>query len=204
MFIAVFIALFSSLKTYAGNRKKSVWVLAGAAHCLLLAAGLFSFQLEAVADVTVWPNISLIKVNGGLTHPVHITHSGDRSGRLFVVEQDGRIRIIKADTLLAAPFLDITDRVLFGGERGLLSVVFPPGFASSGSFYVNYTRQSDGATVIARYRVTTDPDIADHFSEEVLLVISQPFVNHNGGQLAFGPDGFLYIGMGDGGSAGDP
>ena len=201
MFIA---GLFSSLKTYAGNRKMSVRVLAGAARCLLLAAGLFSIQLEAAADVTVWPNISLIKVDGGLVHPVHITHSGDKSGRLFVVEQDGRIRIIRADTLLAAPFLDISDRVLFGGERGLLSVAFPPGFASSGRFFVNYTRQPDGATVIARYRVTTGPDIADHLSEEVLLVISQPFANHNGGQLAFGPDGFLYIGMGDGGSAGDP
>lgn len=143
-------------------------------------------ELEASAVVTAWPNISLIKVSGGLLKPLHITHSGDKSGRLFVVEQSGRIRIIRADTLLTAPFLDITERVLPGGERGLLSVAFPSGFASSGRFYVNYTRQPDGATVIARYRVTTNPDIADHLSEEVLLVISQPFANHNGGQLAFG------------------
>ena len=196
--------LFSTLKIYLGNMKISVGMLKGPARSLLLVAGLLSMQQEAAAVVTAWPNISLIKVSGGLVSPLHITHSGDKSGRLFVVEQGGRIRIIRADKLLATPFLDITDRVLSGVERGLLSAAFPPGFESSGSFYLNYTRQPDGATVIARYRVTTDPDIADHLSEEVLLVISQPFANHNGGQLAFGPDGFLYIGMGDGGSAGDP
>jgi len=196
--------LFSTLKMYLGSRKISVGVLQGAAHGLLLLAGLLSMQQEAAAVVTAWPNISLIKVSGGLLKPLHITHSGDKSARLFVVEQSGRIRIIRADKLLTAPFLDITDRVLSGGERGLLSVAFPPGFASSGRFYVYYTRLPDGATVIARYRVTAEPDIADHLTEEVLLVISQPFANHNGGQLAFGPDGFLYIGMGDGGSGGDP
>jgi len=196
--------LFSTLKTDAGDRKMSIRVLEGAACGILLLVGLLLMPREAAAVVTAWPNISLIKMNGGLVHPVHITHAGDESGRLFVVEQGGRIRLVRADTLLAAPFLDIADRVLSGGERGLLSVAFPPHFASSGRFYVNYTRQPDGATVIARYLVTTDPDIADHSSEEVLLVISQPFANHNGGQLAFGPDGFLYIGMGDGGSGGDP
>ncbi|MFI5294608.1 MAG: PQQ-dependent sugar dehydrogenase [Thermodesulfovibrionales bacterium] len=201
MFIA---SLFSNLKTYAGNRKISIPVPASAVCALLLAACLLSMQHEAAAVVTAWPNISLIKVNGGLVHPVDITHAGDDSRRLFVVEQGGRIMIIRADVLLAAPFLDISDRVLSGGERGLLSVAFPPGFATSGRFYVNYTRQPDGATVVARYHVSANPDIADHLSEERLLVISQPFPNHNGGQLAFGPDGFLYIGMGDGGSAGDP
>ncbi|TAN39743.1 MAG: hypothetical protein EPN25_10340 [Nitrospirae bacterium] len=161
-------------------------------------------QCDAAALGTTWPDISLIKAGGGLAQPVHITHAGDKSGRLFAVEQDGRIRIIRAGRLLAAPFLDISGRVLSGGEQGLLSVAFPPGFASTGRFYVNYTRRPDGATVIARYRVTLDPDIADPSSEEVVLVINQPFANHNGGQMAFGPEGFLYIGMGDGGSGGDP
>ena len=92
-----------------------------------------------------------------------------------------------------------------GGEQGLLSVAFPPGFASKGYFYVNYTRTPDGATVVARYRVSAgDANVADPASEEVVLTIPQPFANHNGGQLAFGPDGYLYIGMGDGGSGGDP
>ncbi len=196
--------LFSALKTSAGSRKMSGRVPAGAVLCLVLAAALSVQQQEAAAVVTAWPNISLLRLNGGLVHPVHITHAGDGSRRLFAVEQVGRIRIIRADSLLTAPFLDISDRVLSGGEQGLLSVAFPPGFESSGRFYVNYTRQPDGATVIARYRVTADPDITDQLSEEVLKVISQPFPNHNGGQLAFGPDGFLYIGMGDGGYAGDP
>lgn len=194
----------STSKTYAVNLRLSLRILAGIARGLVLAAALLLPQQEAAAVVTAWPNISLIKVTGGLVNPVHINHAGDGNKRLFVVEQIGRIRIIRADVLLAAPFLDISDLVLSGGERGLLSVAFPPGFATSGRFYVNYTRQPDGATVVARYHISADPDIADHLSEERLLVISQPFANHNGGQLAFGPDGFLYIGMGDGGSGGDP
>ncbi len=200
----VFTGHRSTSKTYSVNLRLSLRILAGIARGLVVAVALLLPQHEAVAVVTAWPNISLIKLNGGLVNPVHINHAGDGNRRLFVVEQIGRIRIIRADALLATPFLDISDRVLSGGERGLLSVAFPPGFAASGRFYVNYTRQPDGATVVARYHVSANPDIADHLSEEPLLVISQPFPNHNGGQLAFGPDGFLYIGMGDGGSAGDP
>jgi glucose/arabinose dehydrogenase len=140
----------------------------------------------------------------GLQSPIHITQAGDGSGRLFVVEQTGRIRIIQGGALLGTPFLDISDRVSCCGERGLLSVAFPPDYASKGYFYVNYTQQS-GDTVVARYSVSADPDIADRESEEVVLTVDQPYANHNGGQLAFGPaDGYLYIGMGDGGSGGDP
>ncbi len=201
MFIA---GLFSTLKIHAENRKLSARLLVSGARGLFLIAVLLLLQRETVVFAAAWPNISLIKECGGLIHPVHITHAGDGSGRLFVVEQEGRIRIIRAGAVIAAPLLDISGRVLFGGERGLLSVVFPPGYATSGRFYVNYTRKPDGATVIARYHVTADPDIADNLNEEPLLVIPQPFANHNGGQLAFGPDGFLYIGMGDGGSSGDP
>lgn len=144
-------------------------------------------------------------VASGFDHPVHLTHAGDGSGRLFVVEQGGTIRIIEDGRAMPVPFLDITDRVLYGGERGLLSVAFPPEYADKRYFYVNYTGQPDGDTVVARYRITEDPDVADEDSEEVLLIVRQPYANHNGGQLAFGPnDGYLYVGMGDGGSAGDP
>jgi uncharacterized repeat protein (TIGR01451 family) len=139
----------------------------------------------------------------GFDTPVQVTHAGDGSGRLFVVEQPGRVKVQREG--VSTLFLDIVDRVLYGGERGLLSIAFPPDYASKGHFYVNYTRQPDGATVVARYRVSADPDVADPDSEEIVLLIPQPYSNHNGGQLTFGPDdGFLYVGMGDGGSAGDP
>jgi glucose/arabinose dehydrogenase len=142
-------------------------------------------------------------VASGFEHPVHVTHAGDGSGRLFVVEQAGRIQITQNGATRL--FLDISDRVRCCVERGLFSVAFPPDYAAKGHFYVNYTRKPDGATVVARYQVTVDPDRADPGSEEVVLLISQPFGNHNGGQLAFGPvDGYLYVGMGDGGSGGDP
>jgi glucose/arabinose dehydrogenase len=152
-----------------------------------------------------WPQISLLRVAGGFVQPVHVAHAGDGSGRIFVVEQAGRIRILDNGVALPSPFLDVSSRVLCCGEQGLLSVAFPPGFASKKHFYVNYTRTPDGATVVARHRVLIgDANAADPASEEVVLTIPQPFANHNGGQLAFGPDGYLYIGMGDGGSGGDP
>jgi len=122
-----------------------------------------------------------------------------------VVEQLGRIRIIEGGQLLDRPFLDITDKVTTdGNEQGLLSVAFHPDYQSNGQFFVNYTRQRDGATVIERYTVSKDdPDRADDQSGQVILVIAQPEANHNGGLIKFGPDGYLYIGMGDGGGAGD-
>ncbi len=140
----------------------------------------------------------------GLDRPVHIAHAGDGSGRIFVVEQTGRVRIIRNGVLKQIPFLDIAGRVSCCGERGLLSIAFPPDYATKGRFYVNYTDKA-GNTVVARFRVTADPDMADSNSEQVVLTVGQPYNNHNGGQLAFGPnDGFLYIGMGDGGAGGDP
>jgi hypothetical protein len=123
--------------------------------------------------------------------------------RLFVVEQPGRIRIIDDGTLLPVPFLDITDRVRSGGERGLLGLAFAPDYASSGEFVVNYT-DSSGDTRVERYRATADPDVADPGSGRLILAVAQPFSNHNGGQVSFGPDGMLYIALGDGGSGGDP
>jgi glucose/arabinose dehydrogenase len=139
----------------------------------------------------------------GLARPVAITHAGDGSGRLFITLQDGRVVIHDGTQLLPTPFLDIAPIVSCCGERGLLSVAFHPQYAVNGRFYVNYTNTS-GHTVIARYSVSGNPNLADPASGSVLLTVMQPFSNHNGGQLQFGPDGYLYIGMGDGGSAGDP
>lgn len=167
---------------------------------------IFPKPAAVVAQVSPdWPTISLTKRFSGLSQPVHITHAGDRSGRLFVVERTGRIRIVKNGVLLSQPFLNITSRVRSSEpERGLLSVAFPPNYASKKYFYVYYTNLS-GDIVVARYRVTTNPDLANPNRQEVVLTINhQQFPNHNGGQLAFGPDGYLYMGTGDGGGSGDP
>jgi len=139
----------------------------------------------------------------GFAAPVDIAHCGD--SRLFVVEQDGLIKILNANgTTNATPFLNLTALTNQSGEQGLLGLAFHPNYAANGYFYVNYTRSSDGATVIARYAVDAgNPNIANP-TGTVLLTIAQPFSNHNGGTLKFGPDGYLYIGMGDGGSGGDP
>jgi glucose/arabinose dehydrogenase len=151
----------------------------------------------AAATVTLTPIATL-------SAPVAITHARDE--RLFIVEQQGRIRIYdtQTNTLLATPFLDIVAKVASGGERGLLSVAFHPDYASNGFFFVNYTNLS-GNTVIERYQVGANRNVANPASGVTLLVIAQPFENHNGGQLQIDPsDGYLYIGMGDGGSANDP
>jgi glucose/arabinose dehydrogenase len=139
----------------------------------------------------------------GLSKPIGITNSGNGDNRLFVLEKGGLVRVIENGTLLATPFLDLSNQVSQGGEQGLLGIAFPPGYGSKGYFYVNYTNLA-GDTVIARYRLGSNANQADPLSEEVILQIDQPFPNHNGGQLAFGADGYLYIGMGDGGGGGDP
>jgi glucose/arabinose dehydrogenase len=153
----------------------------------------------AKADTTLVPAIA------GLQAPVDIANARDGSGRLFIVEQPGRIRVSKNGQLTATPFLDLTAFVQFGGEQGLLGLAFHPRFRDNGLFFVNYTRRDDGATVVARYRVSADdPNRADPTSGVQLLLIPQPFANHNGGALKFGPDGYLYVATGDGGSANDP
>jgi glucose/arabinose dehydrogenase len=139
----------------------------------------------------------------GLSSPVDITHAGDGSGRLFIILQGGRIVIFDGVQILSPPFLDITSLVSSGGERGLLGAAFHPNYVGNGFFYVSYT-DAAGDSVIARYSVSLDPNRADPTSGVILLTIPQPFSNHNGGQLHFGPDGYLYIGIGDGGSGGDP
>jgi glucose/arabinose dehydrogenase len=147
-------------------------------------------------------SVALRQVATGLDFPVYLTApAGD--ARLFIVEKTGRIRIVKGGALGAAPFLDLSASVSGGSEQGLLGLAFDPRYGTTGRFYVDYTDRN-GDTRIARYRVSADPDVADPSSGEILLTIDQPYANHNGGQLAFGPDGYLYIGMGDGGSGGDP
>ncbi|RIK41534.1 MAG: hypothetical protein DCC55_11620 [Chloroflexi bacterium] len=147
--------------------------------------------------------VRLEPVLGGLEQPTHVTHAGDGSGRLFVVERPGRIRVYPGPQTEGQIFLDITDRVGdTGGEQGMFSVAFPSNFRTTGLFFVNYTN-NDGNTIIARYRVGDDPNRADRDSEFVVLFQQQPARNHNGGMLLFGPDGRLWVGLGDGGGAND-
>ena len=159
------------------------------------------------ASVTAFPDpqqYQWTQVVTGLQSPTGIVNAGDGSGRLFIVEQPGRIRVVQAGRLLDRPFLDISDRVgANGSERGLLGLAFHPKYKENGYFYVNYTDRN-GNTVISRFKVTGDANAADPASEKRLLGVQQPFANHNGGSMAFGPDGDLYLGLGDGGSAGDP
>jgi len=164
-------------------------------------------QLSTLADAKALPDpngFGWKQVAGGLDSPIGLATARDGSGRLFVLEKPGRIRIIQGGQLLPDPFLDNTDRVGSGGsEQGLLGLAFDPQYTHNGYFYVNYTDQN-GDTSISRFQVTGDPNRADPGSEKVLLRQAQPFPNHNGGEVTFGPDGMLYLGLGDGGSAGDP
>jgi len=145
---------------------------------------------------------TLTEVSSGFERPVAVTNTG-YDERLFVVEQTGRIRILEDGQVLATPFLDVSAKISTGGERGLLSVAFHPDYDDNGRFFVNYTDRA-GNTVISEYRVSSEPNVAAADSERVLLTFEQPYANHNGGQLAFGLDGYLYIGTGDGGAANDP
>ncbi len=164
-----------------------------------VAAFLFWLAAPLAAEL---PPLALELVTSGLTDPVAVTHAGD--DRLFITLLAGQVVIWDGQTLKAQPFLDIRDRVGAGGEQGLLSVAFHPRYAETGFLFVDYT-DHHGDTVVSRFsRSAADPNRADAASEKVLLRIPQPFSNHNGGQLQFGPDGDLYVGMGDGGSANDP
>lgn len=160
------------------------------------------FLFTQINHLKAQSTIELKEVASGFRNPVDIAHTTD--DRLFIVEQVGTIRIIEENQQVSStPFLNITNKVRFGGERGLLGMAFHPDFANNGFFYVNYTNTL-GNTHIARFQVVAEATTVDPNSESILLTIDQPFPNHNGGNLKFGPDGYLYIGLGDGGSFGDP
>ncbi len=190
-------------------RKLCLTVLTG---CLLLFTTVYA-QDEPVTTRSAPPDsaaVQLVEVASGFDRPLGLAIPHDSSGRLFVVQQSGRIRIIENGGYKDPPFLDLTDAIspeVFSGgytERGLLGMAFHPNFAENGLFFVNYTNRN-GNTLVVRYNVMADdPDQADPTSAVTLLTVTQPYANHNGGHLAFGPDGYLYIGLGDGGSGGDP
>ncbi len=177
---------------------------------LMLCVGVVWLRLVSftgsVTAQSATPAIQLIPVASGLSSPVYLTSARDGSNRLFIIEQPGRILLLPpgATAPLATPFLDIRTKISFGGERGLLGLAFHPQYATNRRFFVNYTRTGDGATVVSEFKASAaNPNVADT-TETILLTVAQPFSNHNGGWIDFGPDGFLYIGLGDGGSANDP
>jgi glucose/arabinose dehydrogenase len=175
--------------------------LAGLIGATALLASLASWSAIGASGAA---NVVLTPIASGFDSPVLVTNALDGSGRLFVVEQTGRIKVVKNGVVNRTLFLDVSNEISKGGEQGLLGLAFHPKYETNGLFYVNFTR-ADGNTVIRRYRAsTTNPDVADLGSAYQIMMIPQPYDNHNGGMLAFGPDGYLYIGMGDGGSGGDP
>jgi glucose/arabinose dehydrogenase len=165
---------------------------------LLLLHPFSAFADEHIHSVRLVPILS-----EGLESPLFLTHAGDRSGRLYVVEQSGRIRIVQDGRMLATPLIDISEQVLYGYECGLLGLAFHPDYHKNGRFFVNYSTKAGCSTVIAEYHRSMDGTYPAT-EERIILSIPQPETNHNGGMMAFGPDGYLYIGMGDGGGIGDP
>jgi len=181
---------------------------------MLNGRGQTAVSVQNIHSLNGAPTITTALMADGFSRPVDIAQAGDN--RHFVVEQAGIIKIIDPDgTMRPLPFLDITDRVDDGGEQGLLGLTFDPDYASNGYFYVNYTHCTESScpdfgptpnlyTRISRFSVTVEPNTADPNSEQIILVVQQPYGNHNAGDINFGPDGYLYVGLGDGGSGGDP
>ncbi len=173
--------------------------LAGLGLCVLL------FSLTLAAQTSAPDAFQLQPYLTGLNSPVLLTNAKDGTKRNFVVQVGGIIKVVQPGSTAPTNFLDISGKISIGGERGLLGLAFHPQFAANGYFFVNYTRAGDGATVVARYKTSDNTNtLGDPNSERILLTIAQPFSNHNGGMIEFGPDGNLYIGMGDGGSGNDP
>lgn len=174
----------------------------------------------AAVPAEVPPDVDLVPVAGvsGLNAPLGLKHAGDGSGRIFIVEQGGTVRVVDANgTLLETPFIDVPARVAGGFEQGLLDIAFHPRFDINGRFFLHYSTSANqnlnppppagtlaGDTVVAEFSVSRNPDIAKQVPERFILTVRQDFANHNGGQMKFGPDGYLYLGLGDGGSANDP
>ncbi len=171
---------------------------------LAVLLALLTLSLPPASIAQTAPEIQLQPFLSGLSQPVLITHARDGSNRLFIVEQTGLIKVLQPGSTTPTTFLDLTSKRVLGGEQGVLGLAFHPDYESNRRFFVNYTRSGDGATVIAEYLASpTNPNVA-LTEERIILTIAQPFSNHNGGMIEFGPDGFLHIGMGDGGSANDP
>jgi glucose/arabinose dehydrogenase len=186
------------------TRIRWIYLAAGLALTLGIGAVAGPWDRAAAQPDQDWPQIDVALAAGGLDDPVHITHAGDGSGRLFVVEQGGRIQIIE-NSAVVGTFLDITERVLSAGEQGLLSVAFPPGYGAEKDYFYVYYTNLEGNNRVSRFYLGANPDVADPDSEELILLFDHPgHANHNGGQLFFGPDSYLYIGTGDGGGGGDP
>ena len=177
-----------------------------AMRVLLAVAALALVSLEAV--LTAQSSVRAVVYAGGFTTPLAIVQDPTNRSVQFVVEQGGRIRAVRAGAVVPGEFLNVSSAIRAGGEQGLLGLAFAPDYASSGRFYVNFTNR-EGHTVVARFRRSSDPLVADPASRFDLKFggnpfVFQPFANHNGGNLMFGPDGFLYIGLGDGGASNDP
>ncbi len=194
---------------------KAIKISTTALCTLLLVAGIFfTTDATSVKAASIPPALNFALTVGGLNQPVFITNAGDGSNRLFIVQQLGQIRIFKSGILLSAPFLNISGLVSnftgVNGEQGLLGLAFDPNYANNGFFYITYTTNNNNATfpyttTLARYHVSSgNADLANTSSSKVLLSIPKKYTNHNGGMIAFGPDGYLYMSMGDGGSGGDP
>jgi glucose/arabinose dehydrogenase len=168
---------------------------------IIVALVTFAASANATAASTDL-RIELQEVASGFDRPILVTHAGDGSDRLYVVEQTGRIWLLTDEGVPATPFLDVSGAITAGGERGLLGLAFHPGYAENGRFFVNYTREEDGATVVSEFFAVDG--VVDPASQREILVIGQPFGNHNAGDLAFDADGMLLVPTGDGGSGGDP
>jgi glucose/arabinose dehydrogenase len=185
------------MQTHRATRRRLAGLIGSTILVFAIGSSGIGSSGASAAAVSLTPFVS------GLDSPVFVTSANDGTGRLFVVEQTGKIRVIKNGVLLATPFLDISALVSGATEQGLLGLAFHPNFKTDGRFYVDYTDRS-GNTAVVQYRVSPKPDQAMHSSARRIISVAQPFDNHNGGMLAFGPDGDLYIGLGDGGSSGDP
>ncbi len=198
--------LITGLGAVTRNRSLQPLALAPLLMFLLFLEGIHPSSGWSLASTPPIPEASIALqplASHTFRKPVFLTAAPGQPTVLFVVEQEGRILFLRAGEVQETPFLDIGPKLSTGTEQGLLGLAFHPQFSSNRRFFLNYTRAQDGATVVAEYHASSSSTIADP-QERILLVIPQPYSNHNGGMIAFGPDRYLYIGMGDGGSGGDP
>jgi glucose/arabinose dehydrogenase len=183
--------------------KRECWIRMVMAVLWVLSSGACLHDSSEAGSSPSTAAVGLETVSTGLSFPLYLTSPPGDTHRLFIAEKTGAIRIIKDGARLTTPFLDLSGKVSTGSEQGLLGLAFDPNYSDNGRFYVSYTDLA-GDSRIVRYRVSNDPDIARPDPDRTLLAIDQPFSNHNGGNIVFGPEGYLYIGMGDGGAGGDP